>query len=47
MEMLAEDFGMEAGGFGDSFICRHGDEIEMDGECPQGCVSPLIEMGMI
>ena len=28
-------------------ICPHGHRIEYDGKCPEGCVSPLREMGMI
>lgn len=46
-EILPE--GWEHDGFGlDSILyCPHGDAIEMDGSCPQGCVSPLITYGMI
>lgn len=33
--------GWEAGAFGDTLICPCGDEIEMDGTCPQGHQSPL------
>lgn len=28
-------------------VCPHGDTIEMDGVCPQGCVSPLRTAGLI
>ncbi len=28
-------------------ICPCGYEIELDGQCPDGCVSPLRTMGMI
>lgn len=28
-------------------VCPHGDVIELDGSCPQGCVSPLIGAGLI
>ena len=28
-------------------ICPHGYGIEYDGACPEGCVSPLREMGLI
>ena len=28
-------------------ICPHGHCIEYDGTCPDGCVSPLVEMGLI
>lgn len=31
----------------DELICPCGDTIELDGKCPQGCVSPLKGMGMI
>lgn len=36
-------------GFGScgTLTCPHGHEIEQDGECPEGCVSPLREMGMV
>jgi hypothetical protein len=27
--------------------CPHGHVIEHDGKCPDGCVSPLVEMGVI
>lgn len=34
---------------GDSFVleCPHGHVIEQDGRCPEGCVSPLIRLGLI
>lgn len=49
MEVLSTFPGWETDGFGfDScLICPCGDVIEQDGICPQGCVSPLREMGMI
>lgn len=28
-------------------MCPHGRVLEWDGECPDGCVSPLREAGMI
>lgn len=28
-------------------ICPHGHLIEDDGECPEGCESPILEMGLI
>ena len=39
----------ETDGFGDEscLVCPHGHTIEQDGECPDGCVSPLREMGLI
>ena len=27
--------------------CPHGHTIEWDGSCPDGCVSPLLELGLI
>lgn len=35
--------------YGESFnlVCPHDYTIEQDGECPEGCVSPLIAMGLI
>jgi hypothetical protein len=32
---------------GDTLICPHGHMIEVDGECPEGCVSPLREHGVV
>lgn len=40
-------------GFGDwegdmeTLICPHGWTIEHDGRCPDGCISPLRQLGMI
>lgn len=31
----------------DDLICRCGYVIELDGTCPDGCVSPLLAQGMI
>ena len=28
-------------------ICPCGDQIEDDGRCPEGCVSPFVEAGII
>ena len=28
-------------------VCPHGYMIEYDGECPEGCVSPIRVMGLI
>lgn len=41
--------GWETDGYGldACLICPHGHTIEQDGRCPEGCVSPLREMGMI
>jgi hypothetical protein len=41
---------LEADGWTDDdgiLVCPHGHPIELDGECPQGCVSPLLEMGLV
>lgn len=34
-------------GFDSILICPHGDPVELDGGCPEGCISPLIDLGMI
>lgn len=45
-EMLPE--GWTTDGLGpEVLICPHGHRIEQDGECPEGCVSPLRAWGMI
>ena len=31
----------------DCLVCPCGYTIELDGRCPDGCVSPLITLGMI
>lgn len=28
-------------------LCPHGEVIEQDGHCPEGCESPMLTMGMI
>lgn len=28
-------------------VCPHGEEIALDGRCAQGCVSPLVEQGLV
>jgi len=37
------------GGYGedDNLICPHGHLIEQDGQCEEGCVSPLRAFGLI
>jgi len=32
---------------GGEVICPCGYEVEADGECPSGCVSPLLLMGLV
>lgn len=39
--------GWEAGVFDDTLICPCGYEIELDGECEEGCVSPIRTAGII
>ena len=48
-DLLPEDWDHNAGTYGMSFTltCPHGHMIEQDGTCPEGCVSPLIEEGLI
>lgn len=31
----------------DMLICPCGNRVEDDGECPEGCVSPMLQEGMI
>lgn len=42
-ELLPDDWEVDDG----LLICPCGNTIEQDGRCPEGCVSPLITMGMI
>jgi hypothetical protein len=28
-------------------LCPHGFTVEQDGRCPEGCVSPLVDLGII
>lgn len=39
--------GWEVGSYGDTLICPHGSEVEQDGGCPDGCLSPLLALGLI
>jgi hypothetical protein len=47
MDILPEGWETDGFGFDSCLICPCGDTIEQDGICPQGCVSPLREMGLI
>lgn len=51
LQFIIEEFDptgeWEAGYYGDTLICPCGDEIELDGVCPQGCVSILRRYGLI
>lgn len=42
-EILPDDWEVDDG----LLVCPHGNTIEMDGRCPEGCVSPLMGMGLI
>lgn len=46
-ELLPADWETDGFGIDSNLICPHGDMIEQDGECSQGCISPLREMGLI
>jgi hypothetical protein len=47
-DLLPEGWELEEGfGLDGNLICPHGHTIEQDGECPDGCVSPLRELGVI
>lgn len=48
-ELGATEKGWSTDGFGidSNLICPHGHMIEQDGRCPEGCVSPLREAGII
>lgn len=50
IEEILEDFpDWETDGYGIDacLICPHGHTIEQDGQCPEGCVSPLRQLGLI
>jgi hypothetical protein len=47
LEELLAGTDWEVGGMGDTLICPCGHEIELDGKCPDGCVSPMRSMGFI
>ena len=46
-EILAELGFEDWEGDMDVLVCPHGHTIEHDGRCPEGCVSPLRQLGMI
>lgn len=47
-ELLPEGWEYERGyGMDGLLICPHGYEIEQDGRCPKGCISPLRLLGLI
>lgn len=43
-EILPEGWSHDGFGFDAVLICPHGDRIEQDGRCPEGCESPLLGM---
>lgn len=48
LEAIMEKFpDWEADDDGAVFTCPCGDRIEPDGVCPQGCVSPLMQIGIM
>jgi hypothetical protein len=46
-DILPEGWSHDGLGFDSLLICPHGERVEWDGGCPEGCESPLVEMGMI
>lgn len=42
-EILPDDWEVE----NELLVCPHGHVIELDGNCPDGCVSPLRSQGLI
>lgn len=47
LEQLLADTEWEVGFYGDTLICPCGNEIELDGQCPEGCVSVVRQLGFI
>lgn len=49
LDLLPDGWDTDGDTFGLDFllICPHGDTIEQDGRCPNGCVSPLRTLGLI
>lgn len=47
--ILPDGWEIDDDGYGFDFllICPHGELIEQDGRCYQGCVSPLRALGLI
>jgi hypothetical protein len=44
-DLLPDGWDHDGFGFDSNLVCPHGETIEMDGVCSEGCESPL--MGMI
>lgn len=40
-DILPEGWEHDGFGFDALLVCPHGHKIEMDGVCPEGCVSPI------
>lgn len=47
LETLLKGTDWEVGIYGDTLICPCGNEIELDGKCPEGCVSIMRQLGCI
>lgn len=49
LDLLPTNWEIDSEAYGLDFllICPHGDTVEQDGNCPQGCVSPLVTLGLI
>jgi len=48
IEEILDDLGFQDWeGDMDILVCPHGWTIEHDGYCPDGCMSPFLQMGMI
>jgi hypothetical protein len=43
----ADDWSSDGFGIDSILICPHGERVEQDGRCPNGCVSPLRAAGLI
>lgn len=46
-EILPDGWELYGDAFDGLLVCPCGDTIEMDGTCPQGCISPLRTAGLI
>lgn len=46
-DLLPDGWSHDGFGFDSCLICPHGHLIEQDGGCPDGCESPLMDLGMI
>lgn len=50
-EMFLKESGLDKDGwtvdYAGVLICPHGHRVEDDGECPEGCKSPMLAFGII